>query len=400
MSKIKVCLNDDKGMALITVLLILVLLTTLGMYSVWTSNSETQLGGNERLNKAAYYVAEAGLNEVMTRFSEISGMPYYISGSEKATLKANPSKSWSYKGLVNVTNGFGSYSTYIYPTWTAGPNTWNGIYHNYTTGVPYGPPSLVLYNKKYKYPDSPIDGGSDGQIGFPVYHVISVGKIKDPAGRIISSARLSADIAENTIDFQVPGGIYSGTSYTFHSQPDIQAPGDTAIVTASSQDLSSEGGITGDRVNNSYTNMSSFLGMDISQVKGLATETACGANLPPYLGSYPNDPQIIFVDNACKYCGGSPGGIKLNGNASGSGILVITGDVTINGTFQFTGLVYILGNLTITGTADVDGSIMVKGSSDTVIGGACSVKLDRDALQKVSRAGFSNKMIVWKDERQ
>ena len=82
MPKNKGCLKDDKGMALITVLLILVLLTTLGMYSIWTSNSETSLGGNERLNKMAYYVAEAGLNEAMSKFSQISGMPYYISGTE------------------------------------------------------------------------------------------------------------------------------------------------------------------------------------------------------------------------------------------------------------------------------------------------------------------------------
>jgi Tfp pilus assembly protein PilX len=396
MSKIKGCLKDDKGMALITVLLILVLLTTLGMYSVWTSNSETALGGNERLNKTAYYVAEAGLNEAMTRFSEISGMPYYISGTEKATLIANPDISWKYKGLVSVTNGFGSYSTYIYPTWT---NTWNGSYHNYT-GAGYGPPSLVLYNNKYSYPDSPVDGGPNGQIGFPVYHVISVGKIKDPGGRIISSARLSADITENSIDFQVPGGIYSGTDYNVTGSCQISAPpGDNAIVSGDGQDLSGIGHITSGNTANAYKNMSTFLGMNISQIKSIATETGC--DLPPYLGSYPDDPQIMFVDNGCKYgCPGSPSQITFNGNVTGSGILVITGDIKIAGNIDFKGLVYILGSLTVTGSATVDGAIMVKGASTTTVTGNATVNLDRDVLEKVSRAGFSNKMIVWKDERQ
>ena len=72
-------------MALITVLLILVLLTTLGMYSIWTSNSETALGGNERLNKTAYYVAEAGLNEALARFSEIFGHAVLYFGYPKHT---------------------------------------------------------------------------------------------------------------------------------------------------------------------------------------------------------------------------------------------------------------------------------------------------------------------------
>jgi PilX N-terminal len=394
MSKIKGCLKDDKGMALITVLLILVLLTTLGMYSIWTSNSETALGGNERLNKMAYYVAEAGLNEAETRLGQISGQPYYVPGSEKADIEANPSISWSYSGLVNVTNGFGSYSTYIYPTFE---NTWNGGYHNYTA---FHTPAnwLVLYNRAFRYPDSPVPGSPT--IGFPVYHVISRGWIRDPGGRIISQAMLSADITENSINVQAPGGIYSGTSYTFNSAPSIDAGTDVAIVTGTNQDLSTEPGITGQRKSNSYTNMSSFLGLSVSQIKSLATETTCGANLPPYLGSYPNDPQIIFADNACKYCGGSPGQIMVNGNQTGSGILLITGDVKINGTLNFTGLVYVLGSLTITGTANIDGAIMVNGTSNTVIGGNCNITLDRTALEKVSRAGFSNKMIVWKDERQ
>ncbi len=399
MPKNKGCLRDDKGMALITVLLILVPLTTLGMYSIWTSNSETSLGGNERLNKMAYYVAEAGLNEAMSKFSQISGMPYYISGTEVATLKANPSKSWKYKGLISATNGFGSYSTYIYPTWT---NTWNGPYHNYTTGVGYGPPSLVLYNNKYYYPapGCPIDGGPNGQVGSPVYHVISVGKIKNPSGSIISSARLSADITSNTINVDVPGGIYSGTDIDFKGTPYVAAPGDVGVVSGDGQDLSGDAGYTNGSLANKYENMSSFLGMSLPQAKSLATETACGGSLPPYLGSYPNDPQIIFVDNACKYCGGSPGGVTLTGNVTGSGILIITGDLDIHGTITFNGLVYVLGSLTVTGTATINGAIMVKGSSTTELKGTCNINLNRAILQKVSRAGFANKMIVWKDERQ
>ncbi|MGC2424994.1 MAG: PilX N-terminal domain-containing pilus assembly protein [Nitrospirota bacterium] len=400
MSKIKRCLKDDKGMALITVLLILVLLTTLGMYSIWTSNSETQIGGNEKLNNMAYYVGQAGINEAIARLTQTSG-PYFITNTDLASLKASgPTASgWSYNGLVNLTNGFGNYSVYIYPTWTTGPNTWNGNFHDYTTGVGYGPPSVVLYNNKYKYPASPIDGGSGGQVGFPVFHVISVGKIKNAAGAVIGISRLSADLSQNSLNFNVPGGVYGKGGLSMGGSSFVSALGDTALASGTGQDLSGDGKYeTGGNQPSAMENMSSFLGMGLSQISGMATARTAGTSTPPTgLWGTATSPSILFMDNACKYSAGTPGGITFTGG-TGWGIMIVTGDLTLHGNFTWNGLIYVMGNFNATGTPVINGAVMAQGTSS--YSGNITVNLNRSILQQVSRAGLSNVMISWKDERQ
>ena len=407
MPKNKGRLKDDKGMALITVLLILVLLTTLGMYSIWTSNSETALGGNERLNKTAYYIAEAGLNETLARFSQISGMPDYISGTQKYMIgtcgnnyPANHSIHWAYKGLISGKKGFGNYSTYIYPTFE---DTYNGVFHNYTNSASWHPSPhnwLVLYNTDFQYPDSLVQGGYKASIGFPVYHVISKGWIKDTTGKIISTATLSADVTCNSIDVQAPGGVYGGNTVSWNGSSEFDAPGDLALVAGTSQSVAGFPG-TGSAENNTMENMSSFLGFGLYQLRGMATYKTVGTTTPPTTAwGTAASPSILFIDNACKYSGtpAQAGGVTFTGG-TGYGLMIVTGDLTLHGNFTWNGLVYVMGNVPKSnGTNNVNGAMMVQGTSDYT--GNVTVTLNRQILEQISRHGFNNKMIVWRDERQ
>lgn len=57
-------LNNEKGTVLVVALLILVILTIIGISATTTTNIETQIAGNEKFQKIAFYAAEAARDYV------------------------------------------------------------------------------------------------------------------------------------------------------------------------------------------------------------------------------------------------------------------------------------------------------------------------------------------------
>ena len=60
-------LRNDTGSALILALLILLVLTLLGISAINTTTFETVISGNERARVEAFYAAEAGIQEALSR---------------------------------------------------------------------------------------------------------------------------------------------------------------------------------------------------------------------------------------------------------------------------------------------------------------------------------------------
>ncbi|MFQ5780565.1 MAG: PilX N-terminal domain-containing pilus assembly protein [Nitrospiria bacterium] len=58
-------LGNQRGMALIICLLMLVVVTTIGLTSIMTSSMEIRLGGNERVTSETLYAAEAGVQHAL-----------------------------------------------------------------------------------------------------------------------------------------------------------------------------------------------------------------------------------------------------------------------------------------------------------------------------------------------
>jgi len=91
----------------------------------------------------------------------------------------------------------------------------------------------------------------------------------------------------------------------------------------------------------------------------------------------PMSPQITHLTNT--------GGVTLNGNASGAGIMIVEGDLTIQGSFDFVGLLIVRGRTNVAGTTDVTGNATVYGSIWTqdinlVVGGSALVYYSSQAL--------------------
>ncbi|OQX14745.1 MAG: hypothetical protein BWK76_14175 [Desulfobulbaceae bacterium A2] len=58
---------DQRGMTLVTTMLMLVLLTFLGVAAISTTTSEMRLAGNDRSHRQAFFKAEAGIAYVVQR---------------------------------------------------------------------------------------------------------------------------------------------------------------------------------------------------------------------------------------------------------------------------------------------------------------------------------------------
>ena len=67
-------LKNEKGVALVLALIMMVILTIVGIISVSSSIFETKIAGNERLGSAAFYAAEGGVKVGISRLPDIA--PY------------------------------------------------------------------------------------------------------------------------------------------------------------------------------------------------------------------------------------------------------------------------------------------------------------------------------------
>lgn len=88
-------LREEKGVALIIALLMLLVLTLIGISSISTTTFETSISGNERVRADAFYAAEAGIQVA------INQLPFDTNPIPKTKLKED-TYYWSgapqYKG--------------------------------------------------------------------------------------------------------------------------------------------------------------------------------------------------------------------------------------------------------------------------------------------------------------
>jgi len=98
--------------------------------------------------------------------------------------------------------------------------------------------------------------------------------------------------------------------------------------------------------------------------------------------------------------------LTIAGNLSGSGVLVINGNVHFSGTVDFEGIIYVIGELTMTGTVETSGSVLAESSTmvDTTIKGNVTINYDvskiTEALVEVAalKATSSKSIVSWKSD--
>jgi len=74
--------EDQKGVALIIALIMLLVLTLIGMSSISSTFFESKISGNERFGSAAFYVASGGVEVGISRLPDITAYSGSIGSDE------------------------------------------------------------------------------------------------------------------------------------------------------------------------------------------------------------------------------------------------------------------------------------------------------------------------------
>ncbi|MDI6763578.1 MAG: PilX N-terminal domain-containing pilus assembly protein [Thermodesulfobacteriota bacterium] len=81
------CVNQQKGIALVIALVMLLVLTLVGLSAVSMTNFETNISGNQRVYNLAFYTADGGVENFRGRVS--AGEVFQGGGSYQVTIGGN-----------------------------------------------------------------------------------------------------------------------------------------------------------------------------------------------------------------------------------------------------------------------------------------------------------------------
>ncbi|MCL0042726.1 pilus assembly PilX N-terminal domain-containing protein [Thermodesulfovibrionales bacterium] len=95
---------DQKGVALITVLLMIVVVTAIGIAAVNIATVETRIAANHKVAKQAFYIAEAGLEHARANFDILRDDLDWTDWSD------NLPPDWPTSGTINVGGLTGTYT--------------------------------------------------------------------------------------------------------------------------------------------------------------------------------------------------------------------------------------------------------------------------------------------------
>lgn len=189
-------LNNDKGIALITALMVLAVLTMLGISATLVSSIDMKISGNEKTAIQQQYAAEAGIS-------------HGIVWLNKTSLEPSPAPTWATRTnstflnwvrstkrtIMDGTREFSTYSTSI-------------SYKKITKG---GTDMVAFYNKTSGFVNAPSDTG-----GWPVYVISSFARRGD-----YLSQRNVLEVTRKSYDFKVKGGLTAGGNLEFRGTPTL-----------------------------------------------------------------------------------------------------------------------------------------------------------------------------------
>ena len=349
-------LGNERGVVLVTALMVMALLTVMGISAMNTSDTELKITGNQWVASQSFYLAEAGIQHAVGVFKK-DGL---------ATLNT-PNL------LTNKALGSGTYSVTVLDQ--SSPSEERFLLTSTGTASGLDKKIEAVFSRAKVIPPSP-----DGAFG--VYGNkpnLSLPKNKKPIdGR-------DWDIPTN---FNCSGNACAGTVTGGAPKPGLYVS-DTTFVDPGQ-------GITGTPA------VKKGGGLTASDWNTLAQVLIPTANKNPAsnnLGTRDN-PTVTYIDNATKF----------NGSAEGAGILIIAsaGDLKFGGNFHYEGIVIVLdsGGLdAFTGTADLFGAVVMVGDNiNTEFKGNGMAKYSSKAIanaQKLLTGSGSNSnpinRVAWKE---
>jgi hypothetical protein len=358
--------EDDSGVALITGLVILVLLTAIGTYAIHMTEIEEMLSANLKASKQAFYLADAGVEWGKQQIGASLALPPVPASSTQALS----------------------------------PGTYTVTFPNFFPQVP-----------AMEYTLTARVVGNVGNASKTLQAVIT--KIYDLSDGAIAIRGNEADTSFTGSGFLVDGRDYNhidGTLTSLAPQLGISVPSTSLELLVETDLVAKQDRVKGLGGTATVASVGVSLSHSSSYITNLA-DTLCDAapsanrfNTSPGSliteGKYTLNgnntwgtrasPQIYCVDGV-----GTPGNMSVDiyGTFSGAGVLVVrNSDLVAHGNFQFEGLIIVTGNkvgfgMVGAGAQDVYGSVMINETNwdpvtwnELVLMGNASVKRSQSAL--------------------
>ena len=396
--------RDQRGVALVMALLVLLVVSLLSVTLLMSVNVETKVSALSTRQAQALNIAEAGVAEAVSLiktgdipinnnplqeayiFNTVPGSVPVLGANQIALATRQPAGEW----LAYTTAAMSeSVLTVRYKTDAA-----RTVIYRYDPALPQAVQTVS---------------------GFPIFVVTSTGRKGGTFRRIIT------EVIQKPINVNAKGALvadkgidFSGNSEVCGLNHNMSTPPWTEVHP------SCENWETG--INNQTGAWSSgaISSSGSSEQAGSPTDVSPGqigfysgpwdaltmsqadffSWIGAPLGAEPNDPEgVYYLDNNAVGQDAS-GDFKYNGG-TGEGLLYVDGNLAINGNFVFKGLIYIEGDLSINGNCWILGSVIVKGSSTIKIAnGDCTVLYSEEAIaQTIAKYGGQFVTLSWRESK-
>jgi Tfp pilus assembly protein PilX len=365
-------LKDERGAALITGLLFVLVLTILSIAAMMSTATELKIVANDRSSKQVFYAAEAGLEDARSRLQ---------TGASASPITDSPANPlWkAFVGLDTKSElkGYdrGSSHHTLYARLDGSLD--------YVTRVEY---KLDGSGNILKWGDTDGNGVSEENttVGNNIFVITSEGYASNGAVKPVKIE------AVRTPSISAPAALYTkerttiaGASVSVLGMDHCGSDPVAGVITRDA--LTQAGGptINGSPAVEEYSSTNIDVQHIIDAFKGKATYsynvnslTLTGMNWgTPVLGATPRDAtncstrNIVYFNTNSTY-------VKLQAFTQGCGMLLVEGDLAVHGGFEWYGVIVVTGSITFTGGGEknVTGAMLAGGTTSAdLVGGDASI---------------------------
>jgi len=404
--------GNQRGIALVMALLVLLVISLLAAVLMTTINVETKIAGHATRESQALAVAEAGVAEAIERLRvgdvPNNGNPKMVSQIFNAAAGSVP-----VLGVDSVAMA------------TSQPA---GQWLAYSTAIKADSVLTVQYKTDslktliYKY-DNAKNPAIQTTSGYPIYEIRSTGR----QGR--AYRRIVTEVIQKPINLNIKGALSAAVDVQFTGTAGIcgfnhrgdtpsntgedgrtGAPGSCNENLAIDQWEYATGGLTG------LWTTGIINGGGASQATGSPPQQSVQPGfyggpweslgmsqaeywswIGPSQSAEPDPPKgINHLDNNSTTQDQS-GSFAFNGG-TGDGLLYVDGDLTLNAGFVYRGLVYIEGDLKLNGKAWILGALIVRGKTEVLNNGKATVLYSQEAIQQnIAKYGGEFISLSWRE---
>lgn len=391
--------RNERGIALVVALLVLLVLSLLSAALMMSVNTETLIAGHSQRQTQAMNTAEAGLAEAVARI-RLGDIPNNMNPAMVAKIFNAPAGSVPVLAAPQIALA------------TAQPA---GQWLDYSTATDGADVLTVRYRTDaasniLKY-DPTKNPAIQNVSGSPIFVVTATGR----DGRDVR--RVQEEVISKPFNVNIKAALaakvgidFLGNSHTCgfdHRGNTPTGVRDRSVATDPGQCWFWEGGpqtpvpggystgvIDPGGSSNQFGNPSGYVDTQVGFYAGpwealSMSQAEFFSWVGPPVWPAPNPPRgIYYLNGNTAYHGGD-----------GEGFLYVNGNLTINGTFNFRGVIYVEGNTQINGTFWCLGALIVKGTSTIKhANGNATILYSSEAIQQaLQKYGGSMVAISWKE---